>query len=47
MKILVENSGWGNVGEAWYRISLYELLKNYIPMMMFTVEKDLFTDLFE
>lgn len=31
MKILVENSGWGNVGEAWYRISLYELLKKLYP----------------
>ncbi|GHT53492.1 hypothetical protein FACS189446_1040 [Bacteroidia bacterium] len=31
MKILVDNSTWSNVGEAWYRFPLYYLLKNIYP----------------
>ena len=31
MKILIENSSWRNIGEAWYGISLYYLLKQIYP----------------
>lgn len=31
MKILVDNSTWSNVGEAWYRFPLYNLLKKIYP----------------
>jgi hypothetical protein len=31
MKILVENSTWNNVGDAWYQTSLYLLLKSIYP----------------
>jgi hypothetical protein len=31
MKILIDNSTWSNVGEAWYRYPLYFLLKNMYP----------------
>lgn len=31
MKIIVENSTWNNIGDAWYQTSLYNLLKEMYP----------------
>lgn len=31
MKILVENSTWNNVGDAWYQTSLYKLIEALYP----------------
>ena len=31
MRILVENGSWNNMGEGWYRFSLYYLLKTLYP----------------
>lgn len=31
MKILIENSTWNNIGDAWYQTSLYHLIKALYP----------------